>query len=729
MIRDFEAWNANIGELSELQELSGCKVAIEAAHYLQHRILSHPRAREPLVPALGGLPLGMKQWIEEDLNTFESLQIEPWFVFSGLDIARPDDPFQQKQREAGVNTLAWNLYDSNQAEASVAKFGESTYVTPEDLFRFLQSILIERGVYFQIAPYSAWAQLAYLAKESFVDAISGSSEILLFECDKIITSWNLGDKNFSWTKRAKCIADLERFAGSGRITEDNFVDALLLAGTPFLPTLPNLSSPNRTELLKPHAAIKMITMSSGRSGYSVVVTNKDDPRNGDYVDRYQKARLAVKNHPILTVEGKVETLNSSQMPSDANQFLGQHLSDELHFLQSEGIINSRLLQWRTSCEIFEQPPIDGGMSPEYQKLVTSKITPLRTAALSLLSTPLHHWYRVKGLDQTCWFPDAATGKPQKKEISMRGLPEYQAMAETWNVKEATFRDVVSSNEGSGPLGSAILALASDDFVAKTVAKKDTNNLLSTPDEVLYNSIWRFLAVREYVDAKHNLTPWGVVLWQTIASLDNAELEESAVLAVELLRLEDLNGDISMFPYNGAPMRGNAKDQHANMLISRVAALGTLQHKPIGFTGPLSQHLLGYGSVVNLVRQTLRDLVEATTTNMFLTGCCDRKTSQKSLITKLPFLLPNNCALGIGVKSYLDELTNDPDPTSHESKARVIETVSTRYFPQSVDFEHDLRTAFSLWDAIFAGVKGSGNKISQQNKTLWIETNDWLKERR
>lgn len=389
-----------------------------------------------------------------------------------------------------------------------------------------------------------------------------------------MTSWNLEDKTFSWTKRAKCIADLERFASNGKVTEDVFVDALLLAGTPFLPTLPNLSSPNRTELLKPHGAIKMI-MSSGRTGYSVVITNKDDPRFGNYVDRYCKARLAVKNHPIITTEGKVEPLNASQMSADANQFLGQRLSDELHYLQSHGIINSRLLQWRTSCEINDQPPIDGGVSPEYQKLVSTKLTPLRTAALNLLSTPLHHWYRVKGLEQTCWYPDPATGKPLKKEISMRDLPEYQTIAETWNVKEATFKEVVSSNEGSGPLGSAILALTSDDFVAKTVAKKDTNNvswrmdvsrahtdirkLLSTPDEILYNSIWRFLAVREYVDAKHNLTPWGFVLAQTIASLDgNAELEESAVLAVELLRLEDLNGDIAMFPYNGAPMRGNGK---------------------------------------------------------------------------------------------------------------------------------------------------------------------------
>ena len=288
-------------------------------------------------------------------------------------------------------------------------------------------------------------QLAYLEKETFVHAISGASEVLLFECDKVVTSWNLEDKTFSWTKRAKCIADLERFAGSGRISEDVFVDALLLAGTPFLPTLPNLSSPNRTELLKPHGAIKMI-MSNGRTGYSVVINHKDDPRFGNYVDRFCKARLAVKNHPILTVEGKVEPLNASQMSADANQFLGQRLSDELHYLQSKGIINSRLLQWRTSCEIYEQPPMDGGMSQAYQKLVSSKLTPLRTAAINLLSTSLHHWYKYKDLELTCWFPDLTTGKPQKSAISMRGLPEHQSIVETWNVKEATFRDVVSQHE-------------------------------------------------------------------------------------------------------------------------------------------------------------------------------------------------------------------------------------------------------------------------------------------
>jgi hypothetical protein len=126
MIRDFEQWNANIGELSELQELSGCRVGVEAADYLTNRILNSPRAKEPLVPALGGLPLALQQHIEDDLDAFKREGIEPWFVFSGLDITKQDEPFRQKQDEAAVNANAWNLYDSHQAEASVAKFGESS---------------------------------------------------------------------------------------------------------------------------------------------------------------------------------------------------------------------------------------------------------------------------------------------------------------------------------------------------------------------------------------------------------------------------------------------------------------------------------------------------------------------------------------------------------------------------------------------------------------------------
>jgi len=105
----------------------------------------------------------------------------------------------------------------------------------------------------------------------------------------------------------------------------------------------------------------------------------------------------------------------------------------------------------------------------------------------------------------------------------------------------------------------VLALQDTKFTAKTVAKKDPSNVLNTTDEILYNSIWRFLALRDYVDSNHDLKDWGKVLVKVMASLKGKpELEEAAVLAVELLRLGVLTSDINMFPsYNGAPMRGTS----------------------------------------------------------------------------------------------------------------------------------------------------------------------------
>jgi len=66
---------------------------------------------------------------------------------------------------------------------------------------------------------------------------------------------------------------------------------------------------------------------------------------------------------------------------------------------------------------------------------------------------------------------------------------------------------------------------------------------------------------------------------------------------------------------------------------------------------------------------------------------------------LPFLLHNDCALGIAVKSYLDELITHTEPTSDDAKQAVIDTASKRYFPQCVDFQADLEVAFRLWDAV------------------------------
>lgn len=106
------------------------RIAIEAADYLNSRILKNPRATEPLVPALGGVHLALKKNIVEDLEQFANYQIQPLFVFSGLDLTRPEDPFRQRAEGATVNTSAWDLYERHEATSSVVKFGESSQSHP-----------------------------------------------------------------------------------------------------------------------------------------------------------------------------------------------------------------------------------------------------------------------------------------------------------------------------------------------------------------------------------------------------------------------------------------------------------------------------------------------------------------------------------------------------------------------------------------------------------------------
>lgn len=318
-------------------------------------------------------------------------------------------------------------------------------------------------------------KLVYFEKERFVAAISGSSELLLFESNRIITSWDLEDGTFKWIQRSKCLSDLRKYVNQAEISDDMFVDALLLAGSHFLPSLPNLASSQRTKP-KPAGAIEMI-MNNGRSGISVVVNNQDDPRfqQSGYVDKYRRARLAVKHLPIITEDGKIEPRNEGVLPNDAHEFIGQRLPDEVHHYLSRGLINSRILSWRATSEIVEAAPVDGGDSSEYRDLVSKKLNPLRTTTINLLSASLHNWYQHKELTLKCWFQDT-NGKPHTSTISMRNVPEARRVVETWNVKDATFRGVVSKHQPCGYLGSAILALQDADFVPKTVGKKDVNNV-------------------------------------------------------------------------------------------------------------------------------------------------------------------------------------------------------------------------------------------------------------
>ena len=82
-------------------------------------------------------------------------------------------------------------------------------------------------------------------------------------------------------------------------------------------------------------------------------------------------------------------------------------------------------------------------------------------------------------------------------------------------------------------------------------------LSKTRHEVTSNAVWRFLQLRNYVDKKHQLTPWGKVLEASLSMTgSNKDQEEAVFVAVELLRLKLLNADTLFEGFSGAPVHGS-----------------------------------------------------------------------------------------------------------------------------------------------------------------------------
>jgi hypothetical protein len=103
-----------------------------------------------------------------------------------------------------------------------------------------------------------------------------------------------------------------------------------------------------------------------------------------------------------------------------------------------------------------------------------------------------------------------------------------------------------------------------------------------------------------------------------------ELQEVALIACELAQYMRLNADLTVpYPYTGVPDAQPDYVKKHMTLISRIACLGPLQHREIGYTGVLSRSMLAYTSIIDAVRQSLRDLLEVCLTTMLLNGDADR----------------------------------------------------------------------------------------------------------
>ena len=506
-------------------------------------------------------------------------------------------------------------------------FGTIADYDVDHIYKYTHVILDRHGVDFKVAPYSAHAQMSHMEHDGVVDAIYGSSELLFYECGKVILDLDLRKKQASWVSRQACIDNLAN--GDQRL----WVDCCLLAGSSLLEQLPQLESDRSPKL---RAAADMIRRNAVDGANSICLQYRDDPINQelDYLNNYRKVSMSIKHHVVKKYQDLNITLNLEEAPNDVHNFIGQRLPDEVYDYVATGAIGTRVLTWRTSGQIVEVPPLDGGASITYQELVRSKIVPLRISALRLLSQSLHRFYQHKDVSLDLFF------RPSSDPI-MLGVNDagnVQGGVNEWHVR----KEHINKNDAlkaQPSLLTALESLSSSDFAQATKRSREKSSYEPLNDtlEVRCNVIWRYLQFRGYLSPSHALAAPGLALrkaYQLAAArgISSTAYEEPLLLGVELLRLGLLTRE-NMFPnppYLGQPTKGSEADQRNTLLISRVACLGQLAHKPIGYTGPLSRHLLAYKSIVSALRQAQRDLLDMSLCTLFLDGAVDRQMGPQKI---------------------------------------------------------------------------------------------------
>lgn len=270
-------------------------------------------------------------------------------------------------------------------------------------------------------------QLVYLQNNGFVESIYGSPELFLFDVDKIILNINLVAGQFTFVSKARLRADVT-------LTNDQFADAVLLSGCAFLRTFPPLES-SSSHFMEAVAQIKR-----NRSVGAAISIHPDQTA---YLEKFKKARAAVKHHVILSQDGKVEQMSPNDSPEDVHEFIGQRLPEELYFYLSRGAIGSQVLDMITTEQHIQLAPLDCNESEEYKRFLKA-LNDLQTQSLALLAKNLHRYWLTREVKIYSWFDPTHPKALVPKDIQ----PPPSEAVQKWNVPETIWGEEMDKQKVS-----------------------------------------------------------------------------------------------------------------------------------------------------------------------------------------------------------------------------------------------------------------------------------------
>ncbi|GAA5934423.1 hypothetical protein JCM10213_001974 [Rhodosporidiobolus nylandii] len=772
-IRALDTWLHERGLVKEcsLAALSGTRLGVDADHYLR-KLLS---VREPadrcdtFTPAIGGAPLTLTAEIEANMHTLQALGIKPVFVFNGVNPLERERPNPNDER-SWRRGQAWEHYENGRVPQAQAEFGASASVVPQDVLRLVHRQFKQRSTEFVVAPYLAWAQLAYLERHerAYVHSIYGANELFMFDgIDRVILDIDFKRQTMSFASKAAILDSMG-------LSVEQFLDLSILAGFEGSPTFPAIDPRDF------HLRSVVDVLKQRGSGVNAVLAFKDfgPVFSSNYADTFARARCMVKFSLVLVAhEGRVlplplvapppaplglvaqqqppQILTAADVPSDLSEIFSSHFPDEVYYQLFRGLMGPQVIAPLATGLVLEQVPLCGG-TPEYERYIKQLTEPPqspRCVALALVSNVLHPLWSKKPVSAVYYF------SPTVENPIPHSTPHTQAFIESvskWNVGARHIEDELRRQASSTiDLCLCLGGTSTTSLAQRTMVPKNAERPLDKKDEIVANTLWRFLELRSFLTSAHQHTPHASALYLAMKnSKVNDKFQEPLFLAMELLRANVLHsGRIGTKPYSGGPnfTGGTEGDKRSMLLVMRVLSIVPLVFVPGAWSGPLSRELIVFNSFLRATSRSMRTLLEAISVNFLLRADAQRSYSDYlGVAFSLPFQSDTNTGMGILFKAYGDTVCHmaggidvvertgrrdaagvDERETVKQAKEQVLGLLQDA-FPNVKNVRAELERGFRFWNLIMLAVRSlrqsssGGQAISPDVADQFEAADAWLR---
>ncbi|KAJ2161363.1 hypothetical protein GGF46_001541 [Coemansia sp. RSA 552] len=379
-----------ITQEARISALADTRLGIEGHNWLR-LLLSNVRDSE--WAAMGGAPAALEAEIVRELRFFRTNRITPVFVFSGLAVARKDGrSFAKDDRRPAARHAAWEQYWQGQGEQALRGWGTAAPAPLADLVPFVMQVLRAQGADAMRAPYSSWAQLAYLYHHDAqpIHAIYASLDVLMFSVDRVITAISSTRSTFSWVAR-------DQLAARCGVAPELLLDMCILAGFDWCPTFPALLSDVGFSFQSAVDATRQYG-----SGFNAIQM-AGDARAPSYSDSFLRAYCTVKYHIVLRLDGSVGPLNPDFAPNDLHGIIGYRLPARAYHLLARGVVQPPVLSMLASGSWLEFAPADNGEAPEYRRLVSQWTPTVYRLQCAALCSALGPFFRQRKITLQAWF--------------------------------------------------------------------------------------------------------------------------------------------------------------------------------------------------------------------------------------------------------------------------------------------------------------------------------------